>query len=53
MKLSHKLFVSHIGVAAIGLFMGPQGASEQCRAVPLSETVQVARRRFDTPEGAS
>jgi thiamine-phosphate pyrophosphorylase len=41
------------GVAAIGLFMGEAEASRLCRAVPLAETVQIARRRFDTPDGAS
>ncbi len=40
------------GVAAIGLFLGDQ-AELGCRAVTLSETVQTARRRFDTPGGAS
>jgi thiamine monophosphate synthase len=41
------------GVAAIGLFMGEGDAPSDCRAVSLSEIVQIARLRFDTPEGAS
>src|SRR6185436_16485480 len=43
------------GVAAIGLFMGPQqpGGGPSCGAVPLSEPLRSARRQFDTPGGAS
>ena len=43
------------GVAAIGLFMGPlqPGSGLSCGAVPLSETVRLARWSFDTPGGAS
>jgi thiamine-phosphate pyrophosphorylase len=43
------------GVAAVGLFMGPAGPSEDspCRAVSVVEVVREARRRFDTPERAS
>jgi thiamine-phosphate diphosphorylase len=43
------------GVAAIGLFIGPQrqGPDPTCGAVPLHETVRAARRQFDTPGAAS
>ena len=43
------------GVAAIGLFMGPQqpGGGPSCGAVPLSEPLRLASRQFDTPGGAS
>ena len=42
------------GMAAIGLFMAaPSADGAQCRAVRLVETVQAARRRFDTLGSAS
>jgi len=43
------------GVAAIGLFIGPrqEASGLHCGAVPLFDTVQVVRKRFDTPQGAS
>jgi thiamine-phosphate pyrophosphorylase len=43
------------GVAAIGLFMGPQqpGSGLSCGAVPLAETLRFANGLFDTPGGAS
>jgi thiamine-phosphate pyrophosphorylase len=43
------------GVAAIGLFIGPEAASEAgaCRAASLREVVVRARRRFDRPSPPS
>lgn len=43
------------GIAAIGLFMGaaPAGGRPFCRAIPLDDTVGLARGRFDTPERPS
>ena len=43
------------GIAAVGLFMGLQRGANHglCKAVTLAETVRLARRQFDTPEGAS
>jgi thiamine-phosphate pyrophosphorylase len=41
------------GVAAIGLFMAPAGKDGGCRAVPLEETVEAVRRRFDSVRSPS
>lgn len=40
-----------VGIAAIGLFMGPEGGrgATSCRAEPLGDTVAAARAKFDTP----
>ena len=42
------------GVAAIGMFMAANSTADgvQCRAIVLHDTVQSARRRFDSPKMA-
>jgi thiamine-phosphate pyrophosphorylase len=41
------------GAAAIGLFMSAGTVRESCRAIPLRDTVEAARRLFDSVQSAS
>ncbi len=47
-RAAEALEAGAVGMAAIGLFVGPLGEAE-CRAIPLETIVDALRSRFDTP----